>query len=211
MKITDIQKQKHNSKRYSIFIDGEFAFGLDEIDVLYYKLLNTSEISEEKLNYIKENVLFSKARDTAVKYLSFKSRTKKEIVLKLEEKDYPKDIIEKVIKLLEKYNYINDYNYAGSFLRDKFNLNGFGIERIKYELKQKGISEEITQKVIEDNPLNETEKAAELVRRKYGEYNFDIKERRKIAGFLQRRGFSYDTTKAVFDLLKQSQKNETSS
>lgn len=203
MKITDIQKQKHNSKRYSVFVDGEFAFGLDEIDVLYYKLLNCDEISEEKFNYIKENVVFSKARDVAVKYLSFKSRTEKEVVLKLREKEFSDDIIDKVIELLKKYNYIDDYSYAGSFLRDKFNLKGFGSNRIKFELKQKGISNEIIEQVFFENEFDEAQKAAELIERKYGIWDFDIKEKQKIEGFLARRGFSFSTIREAFNIIKE--------
>ncbi len=203
MKITDIQKQKHNSKRYSVFVDGEFAFGLDEIDVLYYKLLNCDEISEEKFNYIKENVVFSKARDVAIKYLSFKSRTEKEVVLKLREKEFSDDIIDKVIELLKKYNYIDDYSYAGSFLRDKFNLKGFGSNRIKFELKQKGISNEIIEQVFFENEFDEAQKAAELIERKYGIWDFDIKEKQKIEGFLARRGFSFSTIREAFNIIKE--------
>ena len=207
MKITDVQKQKNNPKRYSIFIDGEFAFGLDEIDVLYYKLFDCEEISEERFNYIKENVVFAKARETAIKYLNFKPRTKKEIILKLQEKEYSFDIIQRVISLLEKYDYINDYNYAGCFLRDKFNLKGFGIKRIKFELKQKGVSENIINQVIEENSIDETEKAYNLVVKKYGIDDYDIKEKRKIEGFLVRKGFSFDVIREVFYRLKDDYEN----
>ena len=87
-------------------------------------------------------------------------------------------------------------------MRDKFNINGFGTERIKYELKQRGISEEIIEKVVEENCFDEIKKAAELIEQKYGVYEFDIKERRKIEGFLLRRGFSFSTIKDAFNLLK---------
>jgi len=203
LKKISLTKQKHNPKRYSIYINGEFVFGMDEVDVLYYRLLEKSEISEEQFDYIKENVIFSKARDTAVKYLSFKARTKKEVIEKLKEKEYSDEIIEKVINLLEKYNYIDDYAYAGSFLRDKFNLKGFGTIRIKYELKQKGISEEIIEKVFDENNLNESEKAAELVEKKYGIYNYDIKEKKRIEAFLARKGFSFSIISEAFDIIKE--------
>lgn len=203
VRITDIQKQKHNSKRYSVFVDGEFAFGLDEVDVLYYKLLNCDEISEEKFNYIKENVVFAKARDTAVKYLSFKARTEKEIVLKLREKEFSDDVIERVCELLKKYDYIDDYKYAGSFLRDKFNLKGFGANRIKFELKQRGVSSEIIEQVFLENEIDEAQKAAELIERKYGVFEFDIKEKRRIEGFLARKGFSFSIIGEAFDIIKE--------
>jgi len=202
LKITDIKKQKHNKKRYSVFVDGKFAFGLDETDILYYKLLNSDEITEEKFNYIKENVVFSKARDTALKYINFKRRTKKEIVNKLKEKEFTGDIIEKVTSLFEKYGYIDDYAYAGGYLRDKFNLKGFGKERIKYELKQRGVSEEIIERVMDENNIDETARAVKLIEKKYGVWDYDIKEKRRIEGFLLRRGYCREVIREAFDLLR---------
>lgn len=203
MKITDIKKQVNNKKRYSVFIDGAFAFGLDEVDVLYYKLLENDEISEEKYNYIKENVVFAKARDAALKYISFKRRTKKEIINKLEEKDFSGDIIERVTALFEKYGYIDDYAYAGAYLKDKFNLKGTGVKRIEYELKQRGVNEEIINKVIGENDFDETKKALYLVEKKYGcSLSLDIKEKRRIEGFLLRKGYSFETIQNVFEALK---------
>lgn len=203
MKITDIKKQRNNLKRYSIFIDGEFAFGLDEIDVLYYKLFDREEISEELFKHIKENVVFTKARDTAVKYLSFKARTEKEVRLRLLKEDYNGDVVEKVISLLKKYSYIDDYAYAGSFLRDKFNLNGFGMERIIKELKQRGIDDEIIDEAVMENEVDEVSRAVSLIEKKYGFYNYDIKEKRRIAGFLARRGYSFQTIETAFNTVKE--------
>ena len=201
--VTDVQKQKNNPKRYSIFIDGQFAFGLDEIDVLYYKLFDCKEISEEKVEFIKNNIVFQKARDTAIKFLSFKQRTRKEIIVKLREKEYTDDIIAKVIRLLQKYSYIDDYAYASAFFFYMFNLNGLGVSRIRFELKQKGVSDEIIEKVVMENSVDETERAVSLVERKYGVYDYDIKEKRRIEGFLARKGFSFSVIKEAFQILKE--------
>lgn len=203
MKITDIKKQLKNKNRYSVYVEGEFAFGLDEIDMLYYKLLNASEISEEKYNHIKENVVFNKARDAAVKFIGFKARTKKEVENKLKEKDFSEDIILRVINLMEKYGYIDDYSYAGSFLRDKFNLKGFGIKRIEYELKLKGVDNNIIQQVIEENNIDEVGKAVSLVHKKYEEFSsLDFKEKKKVYYFLSRKGFSFSVIESAFNILE---------
>lgn len=186
-----------------MFIDGEFAFGLDEVDMLYYKLFECDEISEERFNFIKENVIFAKARDTAVKYLSFKARTEKEVRFKLKEKEYTDDITDKVVSLLKKYNYIDDYKYAGCFLRDKFNLKGFGTNRIRYELKQRGIAEDIIEKAICENYIDESEKAVELIGKKYGFWNYDLKEKKRIEGFLTRKGYSFSVIEDAFNTIKE--------
>ena len=63
--ITKIEKQKNNNKRYSIFIDNEFAFGIDEIDLLYYKLKENEPLDEERYNYIANKLLLKRAKDKA--------------------------------------------------------------------------------------------------------------------------------------------------
>ena len=77
MIVTSIKQQKKDKERYNIFIDGEFAFGLIMEDILYFKIKEGYEISEEKYNYIKDTVLYIKAQDTALKFLVYKMRTEK--------------------------------------------------------------------------------------------------------------------------------------
>ena len=52
MIITAITQQKNNKDRYSVFIDDNFAFGLIMQDIVYFKLKQGEEISQEKYNFI---------------------------------------------------------------------------------------------------------------------------------------------------------------
>ena len=67
MIITDIKKQVKDTERYSIYIDNKFVFGLSGVDVLYYRLKIGNEIPQEKYDEILENVIYEKAKNTAVK------------------------------------------------------------------------------------------------------------------------------------------------
>lgn len=198
MKITDIQQQKKNDERFSIFIDNEFKFGLSAVDVALFKLKIDDDISEERYNYILDNVIFGKARDKALKYLSFKSRTEYEVSKKLQEYDYSEEIIFRVLELLKRYNYVNDELFSKSYIKDRVHLKGYGKFKIKHELKERGVHEHIIEECLTDSPLNELENAIKYINKK-NKNPSDQKERNRIYNALLRRGFSYEIIKQAFD------------
>lgn len=205
MIITKIEKQKNNNKRYSIFIDNEFAFGIDEIDLLYYKLKENEPLDNEKYEYILNKLLLKRAKDKALKYLGYKMRSKNQVIKKLQEYEFPSNVIDKVIRILEKYNYINDEDFAKAFIKDKLNLKGHGVFKISYDLKMLGVDEEIFKKYLYNQEfINEEKKAKDLLLKKLGNKNIedlDYKEKQKIYAYLARRGFSYDSIKKAFNCL----------
>ena len=198
MKITDIQQQKKNNERFSVFIDGEFRFGLSSVDVLFFKLKIGDEITEERCQYILENVIFTKARDRALKYLGFKARTEREVLKKLQEYEYPEEIILRVVELVKRYNYVNDENFATAYVKDRVKLKGYGKQKIKYELRERGVSESIIESCLEEIPLNELENAVKYISKKTKNPN-DPKERNRIYNALVRRGFSYEIIQTAFE------------
>ena len=198
MKITDIQRQKKNDERFSIFIDNEFKFGLSAVDVAFFKLKIDDEIAEERYNYILDNVIFCKARDRALKYLSFKARTEYEVIKKLQEYDYSEEIIFRVLEILKKYNYIDDELFSKSYIKDRVHLKGYGKFKIKYELQERGIHESIIEECLSNAPLSELENAIKYISKKTKNPS-DQKERNRIYNALLRRGFSYEIIKQAFD------------
>lgn len=198
-KITNIEKQKHNSKRFSVYVDDVFEFGLSDVDILFYKLKAGDEISDEKLNEIKKNAIFSKARDKAFRLLSFGSRTESELKKRLSE-DYDEETIEKVIALLKRYDYINDKSYARGYINDGLALKKKGRRLIKYELFRKGVSESTIDEALDENSLDELSGARELLKKRLrGKTSIDYKEKKKHFDYLLRRGFDYETIKAAFN------------
>lgn len=192
MIITDIKQQVKDSKRVSIFIDNKFAFGISCVDALYYKLKTGDEISQEKYNKIIDETIFVKARDKALKLLGIRARSKKEIVDRLKS-DYSEEIIDRVIDVLEKYNYINDTAFAEMYAKEKFRMKGWSKKRIYFELRQKGINENTINTVLENSDFD-TYSAIEklLAKRLKGKHNIDFKEQRKQFNYLLSKGYEYD-------------------
>ena len=204
MKITNIELQK-NQKRYNIYIDNKFAFGLtDELRFKYG--LNIDDIIEQ--DYI-DNVLKSeeqmKVTNHALNLLSFRQRSRQEIYTALQRKGYEDSYIEETIRYLELNKYIDDRSFASSFINDKRNLNKYGSNRIKYELYNKGISKEIIEETLDVDTDDEYIIALEIATKKLSTYKEQDNNSvyRKLGGFLQRKGYSYDlVSKVLREILK---------
>ena len=79
------------------------------------------------------------------------------------------------------------------------NLNKYGPERIKYDLMVKGVSRDIIDKVLVVDRDEQTEMAKDAASKKMRSYRKDNKKDiyRKLSGFLQRKGFTYDVISTV--------------
>lgn len=202
MKITSIKNQKRKQDRVSIFIDDEFSFGLSQ-DISYkFGLYVGMEISDEYINEILLKEEERKVLDSALNYLSYRARSEKEVYTRLMQKEYPHNFILNAIAYCKEYGYINDKEFALSFIRDKTNINKYGPKKLRYELYKKGVSQNIIDEVIVPDRDTEYDMALELGLKKIDKYKNDSKDAiyRKLGGFLQRKGYSYDI---VYKVLRE--------
>ncbi|MCI8630161.1 MAG: hypothetical protein HFE57_11845 [Firmicutes bacterium] len=199
MIITAITQQKNNKDRYSVFIDDNFAFGLIMQDIVYFKLKQGEEISQEKYNFIQNELIYIQAQDIALHYIAYKMRTEQEVRKKLFEKEYTEYIIERVIHFLIEYHYIDDMKYCKSYIKQRLQYNPKGVYILKMELKQRGIKQSIIDKAIENSDIDELNDAIKLLQKKclYLD-DIDEKNKKRLFAFLQRRGYSYDIIKEAF-------------
>ncbi len=206
--ITDIQIQKKDNKRRSIYINGVFAFGLTDVDVLYYKLEIDKELPEEKYEQILYSTIYERSKSIALNFLSRRMRSEKEVYNKLIEKEINDEIIQKTIDFLKKYNYINDEIFVKHYIKDKLNLKGHGKKKIVYDLKELGIDINIIENYFDENYdfiESEEETALKLARKKAKNLDLtDFKQKKKLNDFLLRRGFSYDIIKSTIEKLSNS-------
>lgn len=199
-KITSIEQQKKNKKRYNIYIDNSFAFGLDE-EVLYFNNIKENMILSK--DFI-ENVLKKeeqiKANNYAINLLSYSTKTTKELTDKMKEKGYEDNIIENTIEMLKQYNYINDKQYVENYINDKLYLNSDGSNKIKMKLIQKGIDKNLINEYInnidEDIEYDNAFKIAERKINSYSKFDLNI-QKKKLYTFLLNRGYGYDVVKRV--------------
>ncbi len=203
-KITKVERQKKNSKRYSIFINGEFAFGVHEDILVKYELLKGKELDDVFINEVIKAKEQNKADNYGLKLLSYRARSEKEIKQKMFEKGYDEDTILNTIKKLKKNGYLEDRHFAYSFIKDKTNIKKYGKQRIRMELLHKGVDSDIINELIEElmDSNDEYERAVELAKKKLrSSYTKDDKKAQyaKLGGYLQRRGYDLSTIRRVLE------------
>ena len=137
-KITDMQIQKSNKARANLYIDGQFAFGVEMLTVMKLGLKIGQEVTEEKLQEAvfdsEKTVAFEKAMD----YLARGMKTKKQITDYLYKKAYTPQVVHYVVDKLVDYRYVDDSAYARAYVEQ--NSRTKGNRRLRQELQQKGIA-----------------------------------------------------------------------
>ena len=88
-------------------------------------------------------------------YCGYQERCHAEVKTKLYELGIRKADHDEIIATLIEENYLNEERFAISFARGKFRMKQWGRVKIKYELKQKQVSEYCVRKALEQ--INEEE------------------------------------------------------
>ncbi|NLD46306.1 MAG: regulatory protein RecX [Clostridiaceae bacterium] len=198
MIITSFEKSKKNKDMIKVFIDGEYSLTISEEDYLLLGLYEKKEVTQEELDLIKTNILMKDVRACAIKYLSLRLLSERELFEKLQLKGYDEEIINEVILDLKSIGYINDMIYARKFVYERLKLKPKSKKMLKMELKNKGIADEISDEVINNLEYDESVAIERLVKKRFGKYNLeDPRIIRKIYSFLLHRGFDYENIKAI--------------
>ena len=196
MIVTKLERQKNRRGRWSVFIDGEFVFSLDEVDLLYYKLREGEEISPNRLVYLRDEIVYAKACQKALDFLSHRPRTVKEIEKKLSE-EYARDIISRVMDMLNEYKYIDDASYALEYAKERIKA-GYGVLKVEWELKIRGIDQELIDAARELVQDIQFPSAVTVLKTRYRKKQIiDEKEKGRAYNYLLRRGFEPETAEAA--------------
>src|SRR5258708_4152876 len=129
----------------------------------------------------------------ALRYLVRREHSRAELARKLAPHAESPEAAEAVLNLLLSKKQQSDERFASE--RARVLSRKYGAAHIRHDLKSRGVSDEISEKVSSD--LNELEKARTILQRKYREPATTRAEHANRARFLQGRGFSYEVIKHV--------------
>lgn len=210
MKITSVERQKKNNKRFNIFLDGQFAFGADEDLIVNYRLIMGKEIDTTLLEKILQETEISKLMDLVYGLLSVRGRSEKEIrdylkrfsfKRKLKDRSELSDlVIDALIKRVKEKGLINDLQFAKDWVEARRKSKQKGMRALKVELFQKGIDREIIEEVLSRDSDEENLAKIALEKKVKAWKNLPLLEfKQKAVQFLLRRGFDYQVAKSVVD------------
>jgi len=212
MRITDIVRQKRHSNRLSVFLDGVFAFGLDEETIFKHGLKIGLELDEDRIAQVLGDEARKKAKDAAFHYLSYRPRTIKEVRDKLKEKGYEEELVEETIALLERLGLLDDRDFAARWVAERLRSKPRGRRILFTELRQKGISREMAEETLSEAfaDIDERSLAAELLCKRAARYRCDEPHRafRRMSDFLVRKGFDFEVAREVAQEIIQEHEGE---
>jgi len=204
MVITAIERQKRRTRRVNIFIDGAFALGVHENVFVQYGLRKGDHIDERTLKLIRHDDGLNSAKEKALRLLSYRLRSEKELRQRLNEKDFTADVINQTISHLRELKLVDDAAFARAFVHDLILKKSAGKALLSRELGKKGISHAIAEDVLRSMDSSDEEerasRAAETLLKRYRHSRKQIdsrKQQQRITAFLLRRGFDFATINKV--------------
>ena len=198
MKITALQPQRRSSKRVSVFVDGEFLFGVSVDAVAAAGLRVGAEVVQADIDRIAREEQRHEALNYAFLLLSYKARTTVELDRRLVRKGFSPDIIKPTIERLAELKMVDDADFARRFAEDRVSIGHRGKRRVYSELLKRGLERRQIDAAIGNAP-DETAGAREVAA-KFRRQNSRLAPevlRRRLYGFLARRGFGPDTIRQV--------------
>lgn len=209
-KITSVESQKKSAsrrtKRFNVFLDGEFAFGADEDLVVNRRLVVGKIISAEELDKILFEAEVGKLMEKMYRLWNIRQRSEREVrnYFRIKGKEEISQLaIDALVETLKKKGMVNDLEFAKAWTEARRKSKQKGIRAIKAELFQKGIDKEIIEEVVRQQATgnSEEELAREALEKKMRIWkNLESQEfRQKAIEFLLRKGFEYDVVKGVVE------------
>jgi regulatory protein len=210
--ITKIEVQKRRSNRRSIFLDGDFFCGVDEEVIARLGLRKGVEVDEEEIARIILTEEKLKAKRYALNLLSYRMRSRHELASRLRQKGFDKDTVDELADDLEDVGLIDDLEFAKSWIRTRMELNPRSFYAIGRELQKKGVKKEIARQAEDElrGEFDEKEIALSLGKKRLASLK-GLEARvlkRRLLGYLSRRGFSYEISKWVIEHLKDGHEND---
>ena len=146
MKIEKIKKL--SGSRYHLLIDNKKHIIYDDV-LLAFNLYKPCNITKDNYQKLIDKNSFYEGYYKALKYVSFKMRSEKEVYQKLISLNIAKKEIDNIINKLKADGYVDNIKYTHAFILDQINLTNNGPKKIALELKKRGISDTIIDKEME--------------------------------------------------------------
>ncbi len=205
-KITAVKAVKNPSvPRSGIFIDGKFAFSLDNEVVLKEQLKVGQELSSKEVDILTKADQFQSCLNAAFHFLSFRPRSEVETRQRLRRRGYADEEIDRVISKLKQLELLNDAAFAQFWKENRSSFRPRSRRMLNVELQRKGVESEVIKEATED--IDDTENAykaaiAKVRALRVADYQIF---RKKLGGYLQRRGFNYGVINSTVKRVWQEQ------
>lgn len=203
MVITNIKKSRKGN--VLIYADNNYLASVLPEVFLKCNLKIGSYIDEEILKNLNEEINLSKAKEKALRLLSFRAHSKHELKNKIKN-SLGETYAEKAAEKMENLGLINDREFAFLYAKELFSRKLYSAKRIKYELAKKGVDSDIIEKVLSEIDADEEENIKKVFLKKHININVlnNEKELRKLIAYCQRLGYNWSLISSVINDFKEN-------
>ena len=151
------------------------------------------KIHPESAKLFQYDKTLEKAKNAALRLLSRRAYTRKEVVGKLKSRGFEQEAISHTLETLDRLGLVNDQDFARRWILERMRLRPMGPNLLVRDLRRRGIDQntidEAIDEILEDVDLPEV--AEELLRSRMKRYEGLSREKAltRMFGFLGRRGF----------------------
>jgi regulatory protein len=193
--ITRLESQTHNEDRVSVFLDGEFAFGVHEDIAVKHRLREGKTLTPDERRDIEADE-------------AYKPRTEQEVRRKLKKREVSPPVIDDVIARLYELEYLDDEAYAHDYAHNRFSSKKYGPVRIRRELEERGVDRHLAEQAVDElfAEVDATAAAWTHAEKRWPRLDGEDDPRRrrqKMYRYLRRRGFTTDTIRPILDQLER--------
>jgi regulatory protein len=205
--ITALKFQRRSKERVNVYLDGEYAFGLTAIEAA--RLREGQVLSEAEIAALKAQDERQRAFDQAVRFLSYRPRSRAEVERYLHGKRVAGEVVTDVVERLERANYLDDEAFARFWVENREQFKPRSRRALRYELRQKGMTDQVIAQVLSD--LDDEAAAWRAVEGRLSRWAGLTRDelRQKMMGYLSRRGFNYEIINSIFEKACQVLNNES--
>jgi len=202
-KITAISAGRGRGRRVNVFLDGKFAFSLEAEVAVKEGLQVGQELSADQIEALARSDHFHRCLNAAAHYLSYRPRSESELRERLYRRGFGDDSVEVVIAKLKEQGLVDDTAFAQFWKgnRESFSPRSQWLTRL--ELRRKGIAEEIIAGVVDAIDDDDSAYRAALSKARSLSLSDYQSFRRRLGGYLRRRGFSYEVINHAVELMWQ--------
>ena len=199
-KITDLKQGVKNPNRVNVFVDGKFAFSLDVVQVVDFKIKVGKLLEPEELLEYQKASEFGKLYQRALDWVLTRPRGEKELrdylYKKVYEKKLDKKYIDDIVEKLKEKKYLDDTRFAEWYVENRFVKKGVSARRLRMELMKKGVEKSIIEEVLSVSERNDKDEILKIIAKKRAKYTDE-----KLIQYLCRQGFSFEL---VSELVRSS-------
>ncbi len=193
-KILRISVPRGRLGRRQVVLDSGDVLQVRAEDLEGLRLQADADIDAAGLEQLRVLDASARATGIAVRLLTVRMRSRRELADRLRRRGFPDGIIRTVLTKLETAGLVDDTRFAEAWVRGRIAMRPSGVRRLRRELWQKGIARDIVERTLAAalSTEGEEELALRVARARHPRYRSLPQKTavRRLASILQRRGFA---------------------